>query len=77
MNCNVFDANIIKRSICFLIHRQLLQLIQGLQTINNSAKKTQKGWKLSSNNDSNFTVELSQNTLQLSITRQGLCKQII
>lgn len=39
MNCNVFNANIIKRSVGFLIHRQLLQLIQGLQAINNSARK--------------------------------------
>lgn len=38
MNCNVFNANIIKRSVGFLIHRQLLQLIQGLQAINNFAK---------------------------------------
>lgn len=41
MNCNVFNANIIKRSISFLIHGQLLQLIQGLQAINNSTRKTQ------------------------------------
>lgn len=41
MNGDIFDANIVQRSIGFLIHRQLLQLIQGLQAINHSGRKAE------------------------------------
>lgn len=59
MDCNIFNVNIIKRSVGFLIHRQLLQLIQGLQAINNSVRKAEL---LKSPNDLSFTTEVPRNT---------------
>lgn len=54
MNCNIFNVNIIKRSVGFLIHRQLLQLVQGLQAINNSVRKAEV---LESSKYLSFTTE--------------------
>lgn len=42
MNCDVLNMNVVKRSIGFLIHWQLLQLIQGLQAINYPGKKAEQ-----------------------------------